>query len=152
LADRLWLPFVDLDERIVQQEGKSIKEIFEQEGEARFRDLETAHIEEAARLQEHVIALGGGAMGRERNRELIHAGGHRVIYLRCDPDELARRILNDPLTAAMRPSLTGVGHSAEEVRQVLEMREPIYRQAAHAELDVTSLTPDEAVVYLARMM
>lgn len=152
LADRLWQPFVDIDDRIVQRAGKSIKEIFEQDGEGRFRDLETEVIAEVSQLQEHVIGLGGGSLGREQNREMLRAAGHRIIYLRCDAGELTRRIHEDPKSAATRPSLTSLGGGLEEVRHMLSLREPIYRQVMHAELDVTALTPDEAVVYIVRMM
>jgi shikimate kinase len=152
LADRLWQPFVDIDDLIVQRAGKSIKEIFEQEGEPHFRDLETAVIGDVSKLQEHVIGLGGGSLGREQNRDLLRSAGHRIIYLRCDANELTRRIQEDPNSDSTRPSLTSLGGGLEEVCQMLSQREPIYRQVMHAELDVTSLSPDEAVVYIVRMM
>lgn len=152
LADRMWWKFADSDEQIVARAGKSIREIFEQEGEARFRDLETEVLKELLALQEHVIALGGGAILREENRRLIRESGARVIYLKCDPKVLSQRIAADPNSAASRPALSPVGSSADEVAQVLAEREPLYRETKHAELDVTNLTPDDAVVYLVRLM
>src|SRR5215831_15611769 len=85
LADSLWQSFVDSDELIVKRAGKTIKEIFEQEGEPRFRDLESEVIREVAKLEDHVIALGGGAPLRAENREAIRGAKHSVIYLRCEP-------------------------------------------------------------------
>jgi shikimate kinase len=152
LADRLWQTFVDTDDLIVRRAGKSIKAIFEEDGEPAFRELETAVLKEALLLEDHVIALGGGAVLREENREAVRSSGHRVLYLKCDPKVLAQRIAADPNSAASRPALSPVGSSAAEVEQVLAQREPLYRSTMHAELDVTNLSPDDAVVYLVRMM
>src|SRR5579859_5667866 len=83
LADRLWQPFVDVDELIVKEAGKSIKDIFEQDGEAAFRELEEKAIVQAIGMTEHVVALGGGSVLRESNRVAIKASGRKVIYLKC---------------------------------------------------------------------
>ena len=152
LADHLWIKFVDTDEMVAAKAGKSIKEIFEQEGEARFRALETEAVREAAALQEHVIALGGGAPMVQENRDIIKNAGHRVVYLKCEPDVLLQRLQADPETPALRPHLTALGGGIDEIRKLLEEREPIYRQMADAELEVTNLTPDEAIVYIVRLL
>src|SRR5947209_819876 len=115
LADRLWHTFIDVDEQIVRKAGKTIREIFEQDGEAKFRELETKVIREVAPLEEHVIALGGGSLMREENRQMIKEAGHRVIYLRCEVPELHRRIKADPNSAATRPNLTAHGGGLAEI-------------------------------------
>ena len=152
LADRLWQPFVDTDELIVKKAGKSIKQIFESSGEAGFRDLEAKAVADVCKLSEHVIALGGGAVLREANRKAIKDAGLKVVYLRCEPEELVKRIQADPETAATRPSLTGLGGGIEEVRKLLAEREPVYRSVMTAELDVTHLSPQDAVVYITRLL
>ena|SRR5438874_452610 len=152
LADRLWWPFVDTDAMVVEKAGKSIKEIFDLHGETAFREYEREVVSEVAERAEHVIALGGGAIMREENREAIAAANHKVIYLKCDPAELVRRIQADPGTAAGRPALTAHGGGIEEVRAVLAEREPVYRSIKTAELDVTHLSPEEACVYIARLV
>ncbi len=152
LADRLWQSFVDTDDLIVRKAGKSIKEIFETSGEEHFRDLETEAVREASLLQDHVIALGGGALKREANRKLIQEAGHKIIYLRCEPEELLKRIQSDAATAENRPSLTALGGGIDEIKRLLAEREPVYRQTMTAELDVTHLTPEEAVVYIVRLL
>jgi shikimate kinase len=152
LADRLWQKFVDTDAMVVERAGMSIAEIFRQDGEARFRELEAEVVREAAKLQEHVIALGGGAPLREENRVAIKGGGHRVVYLRCEVETLVARIQADPETAQTRPSLTALGGGVEEISKVLAEREPIYRQMMDAEIDVTNLTPDEVMVYIVRVL
>lgn len=152
LADRLWQKYVDTDDLIVQKAGKSIKEIFEQDGEGAFRDLESQVVREVASLEEHVIGLGGGAVLREENRTVLKEAGHKIVYLRCEPQELLRRIQSDPQTAQNRPSLTELGGGIEEIQKVLAEREPIYRQAMTAELEVTNLSPQEAVGRIVRLI
>ena len=137
---------------IVKKAGKSIKEIFEREGEDAFRDLETEAIREALALSDHVISLGGGAVLREENRTLLKQASLKVIYLKCDPEVLVQRIQADTATAANRPNLTNLGGGIDEVRQVLSVREPLYRATMTSELEVTNLSPEDAVVYIARML
>ncbi|HEX8524100.1 MAG TPA: shikimate kinase [Tepidisphaeraceae bacterium] len=152
LADKLWQPFFDTDEAIVAKAGKSIAEIFAQDGEPAFREIESQVIQEAAKLQEHVIAIGGGALLREENRRMLKDGGHRLIYLKCEPTTLHQRIQSDPNTAGSRPNLTALGGGVAEIDKLLAEREPIYREAMDAELDVSNLSPDEAVVYIVRLL
>jgi len=152
LADQLWQPFIDIDDQIVKIAGKTIKDIFEQDGEAAFRDLEEQAVKEAVATAEHVIALGGGSVLREANRNAIKNSGQKVIYLKSSSAELHKRISADPQTAAMRPSLTHLGGSIDEIEKLLAEREHLYRQIMTAELDVTRLTPEEAVVYIVRLL
>jgi shikimate kinase len=151
LADRLWQTLIDTDQLIVKRAGKSIKDIFQMEGESHFRDLETEAVKEAVKQQEVVISLGGGAVLREENRNAIKEAGHKVIYLRCEPETLHQRIQADAATSLMRPSLTQFS-GVEEIEKVLAEREPIYRSMMTGELDVTNLSLEEAVVYIVRML
>ena len=152
LADRLWQKCIDTDELVVAKAGKNIADIFSQDGEARFRQLEAEVVKDVARTPDVVIALGGGAPLSEENRRVIKEAGHRVIYLKCEPDELLKRIQADPNTPKDRPHLTEFGGGIEEITKVLAEREPIYRQMMDAELEVTYLTPDEAMVYIVRLL
>src|SRR5688500_8125736 len=151
LADRLWQKCVDTDEMIVAKTGRSIADIFEHDGEARFRELEKEAVREVAKIPDIVIALGGGAPLAEENRRVIKEAGHRVIYLKCEPEELHKRLQADPNTPKDRPNLTEFGGGLEEITKVLAEREPIYRQMMDAELEVTYLNPDEAMVYIVRL-
>jgi shikimate kinase len=152
LADRLWQPFVDTDELVVKKAGKDIRTIFAEQGEGAFRDLEAKVVAEVCKLGEHVIALGGGAVLREENRRAIREAKLKVIYLRCEPQELLKRIESDPQSRAARPNLTELGGGIDEIRKVLAEREPIYRSVMTAELDVTNLSPQDAVVYITRLL
>jgi shikimate kinase len=151
LADQLWQPFADSDEVIVNQAKMPISDIFAKNGELFFRDIETAVVRELAARTDHVIALGGGAVGRPENRQAITAGRHRVIYLKCDPAILHQRMTADTNTALQRPNLTPAG-GLDEIKQLLAQREPLYRQVMSAELDVTHLSIDEALARIGRMI
>lgn len=152
LADKLWCDFVDADEEIVRKAGKSIKEIFATDGEAAFRDLESEVLADLLNRDNAVISCGGGIILRETNRQALIASTHARVYLRCEPETLLNRIEADPATAESRPALTNLGGSLDEVRTLLAAREPLYRQAMTAELEVTNLTADEAVIRITKLV
>jgi len=146
LAERVKSVFIDCDEVIVARHGKSIREIFSAGGEEAFRKLETSVIAELASKTDHIIAVGGGAILREDNRRAL--ANHFIVYLRCEPSVLLRRIQNDPATSDNRPALTDLGGGIEEIEALLRRREPIYRAAMNLELDVTHLSARETVEQL----
>ena len=125
LARRLALPFTDTDHAIEQRIGCSIREFFDREGEAAFRDIEEAVIDELAHVDSGVLATGGGAVLRPVNRERLRAGGH-VIYLRSTPEELFRRLRHD----TNRPLLQ-VTNPLARLRALYDERDPLYRETAH---------------------
>ena len=152
LADRLWIKFVDTDDLVVAAARKTIREIFESDGEQQFRDLEVQAVRDACGREDQVIALGGGALLRDENRALLKSLTYSRIYLQCEPAELMKRIESDPATAANRPHLTSLAGSLQEIESMLKIREPLYREVMTAELDVTNLNLDEAMKYVARMI
>ena len=91
LADRLGWRFVDLDDRIAERAGKSVPAIFEEDGEAAFRDLETAVCRQIASERGLVVATGGGAVLRAANREALEKAG-TVICLEATPDTILERV------------------------------------------------------------
>jgi len=151
LAARLSTAFIDTDPLIVQRAGKSIREIFQQDGEGAFRDLESLIVRQAIQTGNIVIAFGGGALDRDENRIAITEAGLKLIYLRCDSEELLRRIEADPQTAAARPHLTSHAGSLMEIQTVLARREPIWRSLLTAEIDVTRQTPEQVVDSILKM-
>lgn len=151
LADRLWGKCVDTDELIVRVAGKSIADIFANVGESGFRDLEEVALREALASKPEVISAGGGIVLREANRTLLKSSSYKRVYLRCEPSELHRRVLADPTSGTSRPQLTAAG-GLEEIEQLMRDREPLYREVITGELDVTNLSPDEAVTWLGKMV
>ncbi|TFY99127.1 shikimate kinase [Ramlibacter humi] len=125
LARRLQLPFHDSDHEIERRIGCSIREFFEREGEASFRDLEQQVLAELAGAPDTVLATGGGAVLRDANRQVLHSAGH-VIYLRSSPEELWRRLRHD----TQRPLLQ-VADPLARLRQLHADRDPLYREVAH---------------------
>jgi len=125
LARRLHLPFVDSDHAIEQRLGCSVREYFEREGEERFRDLESEVIDDLSLNHQGVLSSGGGSVLRPINRERLHARG-QVFYLRSSPEEVFRRLRNDQ----NRPLLQ-VADPQARLRELLETRDPLYRETAH---------------------
>jgi 3-dehydroquinate synthase len=125
LAERLGLPFVDLDERIVAHCGKSIPDIFTTEGEAAFREHESACIQEILASGESVTALGGGALVDEANRALAEAGG-TIICLEVPLEVLQERLRG---AADGRPLLRGEDWP-ERLASLLERRAAHYASFA----------------------
>ena len=125
LARRLQLPFIDSDHVIEQRIGCSIREFFEREGEARFRDVEEEVIGELCQRDAGVLATGGGSVLRPANRLALH-GRARVIYLRSTPEELFRRLRHD----VSRPLLQ-VDDPLSRLRDLFDIRDPLYRETAH---------------------
>lgn len=127
--------------------GRSIREIFAESGEQTFRDLESAVVADLAGLERHILALGGGAVLRPRNRQAM-VGRGKVVWLKATPEKLAARIAADPTTAARRPDLTGQG-GLDEIRQLLAEREPIYKACADLAVDAAGDSPENIAQQIA---
>ena len=151
LADLLAMDFLDTDLLITAHAHKTIKEIFEAEGETGFRDRESAAIREAAARSNTVIAAGGGAILRPENVAALKTAG-KIVWLQADPHTLHARIHADPATAATRPNLTHLGGTLDEIRSILEKRTPLYSAAADHILDIARISPEEAAITLKRLL
>jgi shikimate kinase len=139
LAARLGRAFLDTDQEVERVTGRTIAEIFETEGEPRFRALEAEAIQ-AASADGAVVALGGGAVAVPGAMERLLARGE-TIFLMADPSLLISRI-GDP---ASRPLLAGLDHAAQLARleALLAERNPFYQQA-RIQIDARG-TPEEVV-------
>ena len=129
LARRLQLPFVDADTVIEERLGCSIRDYFDHQGEAAFRDVEQGVIDELTQGPPGVLATGGGAVLRPANRQRLHERG-TVIYLRSSPEQLYRRLRHD----TKRPLLQG-GDPLQKLRSLHAERDPLYREVAHLVVD-----------------
>lgn len=140
LARRLGWVAVDTDELVELRAGKSIKRIFEEEGEPHFRELEVEVIRLAVQEPQRVLALGGGAVLRAETRHALKAC--RVVWLQADAETLSARISQDPVTGQRRPNLTAGGGLAE-IQQLLAQRQPVYRETADYSVDTTEKSPEQ---------
>jgi shikimate kinase len=141
LAERLGWPWHDADAEIERRAGKSIKQIFADDGEQAFRDLETEVVTELAALDQVVLALGGGAVVRPQNREALAKLG-RLVWLTASPEALWARILADATTAERRPNLS-VSGGINEIIATLDARREIYRACAHLTVDSEQKSPTQ---------
>jgi len=141
LAKQLGWDWIDADVEIERRAGKTIAQIFAEQGEPVFRDIEAQVIADLCCRDRLVIAAGGGAPMRPESRGAMREGG-RVVWLTARPETILARMTGDATTAARRPNLTEKD-PLEEILHVLQVREPIYREAAHWSVDTEGKTPDE---------
>ncbi len=139
LARRLGFQFLDTDQLIVERTRKEISQIFAEQGEAAFRDLETATLHSIAHLNRCVIATGGGAVIREQNRELMRELGF-VVCLTASEEVIFERVSRNskrPLLQTADPRGT--------LSALLASRREFYASAAQFTLDTTQLSHSQAV-------
>jgi len=129
LAQRLQLEFVDTDRVLVERTGVPVATIFEFEGEEGFRRRECAVISELAAREGLVVATGGGAVLSEENRRVMRDHG-TVVYLRARLESLWERTRHD----SSRPLLATPDPRAK-LAELLDHRDPLYRDAAHIVVD-----------------
>ena len=142
LAERLGWECADADAVLEARHGRPIRQIFAEEGEAGFRDMEAALLPELCGRRRHVIATGGGVVLRPENRARLRAAG-LVVWLRADAETLWARLRQDATTAERRPPLS-VGGLAE-VEEMLQVRRPLYEAVAHLAVDTARQSPPEVV-------
>lgn len=131
LSYRLRRPVIDTDKEIEKEEKRTISDIFATDGEAYFRDRETACLQkliESANNQ--IISVGGGLPVREENRRLLHELG-QVFYLRAKGKTIYERLKDD----TTRPLLQG-DDPLTKIETLLQERDPCYRDAADVVLNV----------------
>jgi shikimate kinase len=139
LAARLDWEWIDADDVVEREAGKTIAAIFADGGEAAFRDLEAQAVDTLKHKQRMVVALGGGAVLREENRRAIHGAG-TVVWLTASVDSILARVTADLTTASRRPNLT-TGGGREEIEALLAIRMPLYRECATLVVDTEGKTP-----------
>jgi shikimate kinase len=141
LADALGWTAVDADHEIERRAGRTIREIFEEKGEPHFRQLERDVLAELLAGDRLVIAAGGGAVLSTETRSRMQAAGP-VVWLQATVDQLERRINADAKSPQRRPPLTDSG-GRHEIEELLNVREPLYRQSATAIVQTDELTVED---------
>jgi 3-dehydroquinate synthase len=126
LAENLKLNYIDSDSFIAERTGRSVAQIFEQEGEAKFRELEKEAIKEISQKKNVVVSLGGGAVAKIENVQAIRNSGI-LICMTANPEILCERIgrnNNRPLMAGLEPE-----ERLEKIITMLAEREKFYKLA-----------------------
>ncbi|MEU6252880.1 shikimate kinase [Streptomyces sp. NPDC047043] len=135
LAERLGVGYRDTDDDIVAEQGRSIAEIFVDEGEPIFRAIEKAAVRKALAEHDGVLALGGGSILDADTRALL--AGQRVVYLSMDVEEAVKRTgLN-----AARPLLAV--NPRKQWRELMEARRSLYEEVATVVVATDGRTPEE---------
>ncbi|MFG2787846.1 shikimate kinase [Streptomyces sp. NPDC048419] len=135
LAGRLGVGYRDTDDDIVAEQGRTIAEIFVDEGETAFRAIEKQAVHRALAEHDGVLALGGGAILDADTRALL--AGQRVVYLSMDVEEAVKRTgLN-----TARPLLAV--NPRKQWRELMEARRSLYEQIATAVVATDGRTPEE---------
>jgi len=144
LARHLELPFIDMDEQIVERAKMPVTEIFEKYGEAHFRELETKVLEELLDIKEQmVISAGGGVAVQKANQEYLKET--IVVYLQATVATLVKRLSGD----ATRPILSG-GNLKEKIMALKEERDPIYEQVSNIAINTSNMGVLEIVTRLSK--
>jgi shikimate kinase len=128
LAERLGWSWIDADVELERRAGRTIREIFDTDGEPEFRRLERETLADLLTQNRLVIAAGGGAvLNPETRQDFKHAGP--VVWLKASVDTIEQRLYGDETTTERRPNLTSTG-GREEIERLLGQREPIYSDTA----------------------
>lgn len=135
LAAELNLPFLDSDRVIEERTGADIPWIFDVEGEQGFRDREAAVLSELSLERGIVLATGGGIVLRDENRRAMKASGP-VFYLTASVEQLLERTSKDK----KRPLLQ-VDNPEQKIVELIEQRDPLYREVADFVIDTNRRTP-----------
>lgn len=145
LAAKFGVPFRDSDDDIVARAGKSIADIFANDGEPAFRELEAEVIADALREHDGVLSVGGGSVLTPVTQDRLR--GHPVVFLNVGFAVGVQRV---GLSTA-RPLLAGVNPRAT-YRSLLEARLPVYRAVATIEVGTDDRTPEEVVAVVAAQL
>ena len=137
VARELGLAVRDTDADVEDEAGRTITDIFVDEGEPAFRELEHRAVLSALEEHDGVLALGGGAVLDPRTEEALR--GHTVVFLDVTITDAARRIGFN----RGRPLL--LGNPRAQWTALMEQRRPIYERVATARVDTDGRTPDEVV-------
>ena len=137
LAERLDRPCVDVDEIIEAESGRSVREIFEDEGEPAFRALESRALLSLQTAEPSVVACGGGIVTRDENRSALKRLGC-VVYLKVSAGETLARVGAD----GTRPLLSGPG-GVLAATSLLEARESLYAAVADISIDTVGQSAEQ---------
>ena len=135
--------FIDTDRLVVRRCGKSVTEIFETEGEDRFRELETSALRSLQSERSLLVSCGGGIVETPVNIELMHEMG-TCVYLEGDFEDSIRQIRRSDT----RPDFRSPEHAA----RLFEHRRPLYRQAADLTLDIRNKSFEDVSYLCAEML
>jgi len=142
LAERLGWSWVDADVELERRAGRTIREIFDTNGEPEFRRLERETLVDLLSKDRLVVAAGGGAVLNPDTRQDFKDAGP-VVWLKASVDTIEQRLYGDETTVERRPNLTSSG-GREEIERLLSEREPVYSDTATLTIQTDEPLPGQA--------
>lgn len=146
LARELEKDFLDTDELIEDNAGCSIETIISRDGWGHFREIEKSLIEEVSRRNNLIIATGGGVVIDEDNVKNLKKNAW-IVWLNGESEVLRERMDKEQRSGKIRPSLTGED-SLEEIKQVMDVRIPLYEKTATFVVDTSTVTSAEVAALI----
>ena len=144
LSQLLCCPFMDLDDVIVEREGRSIPDIFASDGETAFRQMELEALQAVLKTgSDMVLALGGGTVMTPACAQLLQERT-RCIYMRASTDTLVTHLTGED---AGRPMLQGQDLRSR-IEELMEMRSVTYESIAHETIDTDGLSIEETARHI----
>ena len=137
LQKELGMELVEMDERIVEEQGMSINEIFEKYGEDHFRQIESDLILTIGDEDASIVSCGGGVVVRPQNVENMKKSG-KIVFLKATPETIYERVKN----STDRPILNG-HMNVEYIAQLMEKRRALYEGAADITIETDGKTKEE---------
>ena len=137
LQRELGFPLVEMDERIVQEQGMSINDIFAQYGEAHFREIESQLVVDLGKQEPSIVSCGGGVVVRPENTQNMKKSG-RIVLLKASPETIFERVKN----STDRPILNG-HMNVEYLAELMEKRRALYEEAADITIQTDGKTREQ---------
>lgn len=137
LQRELGFPLVEMDERIVQEQGMSINDIFAQYGEAHFREIESQLVVDLGKQEPSIVSCGGGVVVRPENMQNMKKSG-RIVLLKASPETIFERVKN----STDRPILNG-HMNVEYIAELMEKRRALYEEAADITIQTDGKTREQ---------
>ena len=137
LQRELGFPLVEMDERIVKEQGMSINDIFAQYGEAHFREIESQLVVDLGKQEPSIVSCGGGVVVRPENTQNMKKSG-RIVLLKASPETIFERVKN----STDRPILNG-HMNVEYIAELMEKRRVLYEEAADITIQTDGKTREQ---------
>ena len=144
LQRELGMELVEMDERIVKEQGMSINDIFAQKGEDGFRDIESQLVIDIGKNKNSIVSCGGGVVVRPQNVENMKKSG-KIVFLTATPETILKRVKN----GKDRPLLNG-HMNVEYISELMEKRRQMYEDAADVKVATDGKTVGEICTEIIR--
>lgn len=149
LAEKYNYEFIDTDEMIEKLADKPISQIFQEDGEEKFRNYESGVAKDLNDLEGKIIATGGGIIKRSENRKLLKKAG-KVVYLEVTPEEVVERI--EDYTTRPLLNFSDKETRITKAKEILDSRLDIYESVADIKIKTITGNPQKAADQIFKLL